>query len=107
MHAYRTHHCGQLRGSDVGTDVRLSGWVHRKRDHGGVLFVDLRDHYGITQIVAKAGSDELKALDGLRNWDDYVQELARLLAAPAKRTHAINIPIAVAPVAPASEEPHA
>ena len=50
MHAYRTHNCADLRASDVGSTVRLSGWIHRKRDHGGVLFVDLRDHYGLTQM---------------------------------------------------------
>jgi aspartyl-tRNA synthetase len=66
MHAYRTHNCAQLRASDVGQRVKLSGWVHRKRDHGGVLFVDLRDHYGITQIVAKAGSEPLRMLEHLR-----------------------------------------
>ncbi|QAY79239.1 aspartate--tRNA ligase [Sphingosinicella sp. BN140058] len=66
MHAYRTHTCGELRASHVGETVKLSGWIHRKRDHGGVLFVDLRDHYGITQIVAKANSEPLKILDGLR-----------------------------------------
>jgi aspartyl-tRNA synthetase len=66
MHAYRTHHCGQLRGSDVGTDVRISGWVHRKRDHGGVLFVDLRDHHGITQVVADSDSPALAVLERLR-----------------------------------------
>jgi aspartyl-tRNA synthetase len=66
MHAYRTHNCAALRDSDVGATVRLSGWVHRKRDHGGVLFVDLRDHHGLTQIVAKAGSEALRILDGLR-----------------------------------------
>ena len=66
MHAYRTHTCAALRAENVGETVRVSGWVHRKRDHGGVLFVDLRDHYGITQIVAKAGSDELKTLEGVR-----------------------------------------
>jgi aspartyl-tRNA synthetase len=66
MHAYRTHHCAALRSSDVGSTVKLSGWIHRKRDHGGVLFVDLRDHHGLTQLVAKAGSDSLKLLDALR-----------------------------------------
>ena len=66
MHVYRTHTCAALRESDVGSTVRLSGWVHRKRDHGGVLFVDLRDHYGLTQIVAKADSDPLRILEGLR-----------------------------------------
>jgi aspartyl-tRNA synthetase len=66
MHAYRTHSCAQLRSEHVGEQVRLSGWVHRKRDHGGVLFVDLRDHYGITQVVAKANSEPLRILDRLR-----------------------------------------
>ncbi|HEY0132077.1 MAG TPA: aspartate--tRNA ligase [Allosphingosinicella sp.] len=66
MHAYRTHHCGELRASHAGERVKLSGWIHRKRDHGGVLFVDLRDHYGLTQIVAKANSEPLRALEHLR-----------------------------------------
>lgn len=66
MHAYRSHTCAQLRDSDVGATVRLSGWIHRKRDHGGVLFVDLRDHYGITQIVADEDSSALELLDSLR-----------------------------------------
>ena len=66
MHAYRTHHCAALTGANAGETVRLSGWVHRKRDHGGVLFVDLRDHYGITQIVADSDSPALALLDGLR-----------------------------------------
>ena len=51
MHAYRTHTCGELRKKDVGSRVRLSGWVNRRRDHGGLLFIDLRDHYGLTQCV--------------------------------------------------------
>ena len=66
MHLYRTHTCAQLRAADVGQTIRLSGWVHRKRDHGGVLFVDLRDHYGITQIVADSDSPALAVLEGLR-----------------------------------------
>lgn len=63
MHAYRSHTCGQLRKSNVGESVKLSGWVHRKRDHGGVLFIDLRDTYGITQIVAEGNAD----LEKIRN----------------------------------------
>jgi aspartyl-tRNA synthetase len=66
MHAYRTHSCAQLTAQNVGETVRLSGWMHRKRDHGGVLFVDLRDHYGITQIVADEDSPALEVLDNLR-----------------------------------------
>jgi aspartyl-tRNA synthetase len=66
MHLYRTHTCAQLSSANVGATVRLSGWVHRKRDFGGLLFVDLRDHYGITQIVADADSPALAVLDRLR-----------------------------------------
>jgi aspartyl-tRNA synthetase len=66
MHPYRTHTCAQLSSGNVGETVRLSGWIHRKRDHGGVLFVDLRDHYGITQIVADSDSPALPVLEGLR-----------------------------------------
>ena len=56
MHAYRTHNCSQLRKADVGKTVRVSGWVHRVRDHGGLLFIDLRDHYGLTQVVVEPDS---------------------------------------------------
>ena len=66
MHAYRTHNCAALNKDDVGETVRLSGWVHNKRDHGGVLFIDLRDHYGITQIVADEDSDALPVLDKIK-----------------------------------------
>ena len=66
MHAYRTHTCAALTAEAVGETVRLSGWVHRKRDHGGVLFVDLRDHYGITQIVADSDTPALAILEAVR-----------------------------------------
>jgi aspartyl-tRNA synthetase len=66
MHAYRTHKCADLRATHVGETVRLSGWIHRKREHANVLFVDLRDHYGLTQIIAPAGSDVFKQLDEAR-----------------------------------------
>ncbi|HMR34482.1 MAG TPA: aspartate--tRNA ligase [Geminicoccaceae bacterium] len=67
MHVYRTHHCGELRKSAVGQEVRLSGWVHRKRDHGQLLFIDLRDHTGLTQIVFHPESAVFQAAEALRN----------------------------------------
>ncbi len=66
MHQYRTHTCGALRLSDAGATVRLSGWVHRKRDHGNLLFVDLRDHYGITQCVVDVSSPVMQVLETAR-----------------------------------------
>jgi aspartyl-tRNA synthetase len=67
MHRYRSHTCGALRASDIGQDVRLSGWCHRIRDHGGVLFIDLRDHYGIAQVVADPDSPAFKVAETLRS----------------------------------------
>src|SRR5438105_12344339 len=67
MHRYRTHTCGDLRATDVGATVRLSGWCHRFRDHGGLLFIDLRDHYGITQCVADPDSPAFKLAETLRS----------------------------------------
>ena len=66
MHRYRTHTCGELRAGDVGRPARLSGWVHRKRDHGQLLFIDLRDNAGITQCVVNAASPSFEAASGLR-----------------------------------------
>lgn len=67
MHRYRSHTCGALRASHIGETVRLSGWCHRIRDHGGVLFIDLRDHYGLTQVVADPDSPAFKMAETLRS----------------------------------------
>jgi aspartyl-tRNA synthetase len=67
MHRYRTHTCGALREAQIDETVRLSGWVHRVRDHGGVLFIDLRDHYGLTQVVADPDSPAFKAAEAVRS----------------------------------------
>src|SRR5690348_13953353 len=66
MHAYRTHNCAELRKSNVNETVRLSGWVNRRRDHGNLLFIDLRDHYGLTQIVTDSDSPAFSVLDRVR-----------------------------------------
>ncbi|GAA5615397.1 aspartate--tRNA ligase [Streptomyces platensis] len=65
MHRYRSHNCGELRATDVDTDVRLSGWLHNRRDLGGILFIDLRDHYGLVQLVARPGTPANEALSSL------------------------------------------
>src|SRR5712692_5860062 len=67
MHRYRTHTCGELREGDIGKEARLSGWCHRIRDHGGVLFIDLRDHYGLTQCVFDPDSPAFKDAERLRS----------------------------------------
>jgi aspartyl-tRNA synthetase len=66
MHAYRSHTCGALRAADTGQTVRLSGWIHRKRDHGGLVFIDLRDHYGLTQLVLAPGTPGFDVVERLR-----------------------------------------
>jgi aspartyl-tRNA synthetase len=66
MHAYRTHTCGELRLADASRPARLSGWIHRKRDHGGLLFIDLRDHYGLTQLVLSPGTPGFALAERLR-----------------------------------------
>ena len=67
MHRYRSHTCGALRESDIDQSVRLSGWCHRIRDHGGLLFIDLRDHYGLTQCVVDPNSAAFKDAETLRS----------------------------------------
>ena len=63
MHAYRSHTCADLTKKNAGETVRLSGWVHRKRDHGGLLFIDLRDNYGLTQCVVDPDSPAFSAVE--------------------------------------------
>ena len=66
MHHYRTHTCGELTETDINSKVKLSGWIHSKRDHGGLLFIDLRDQYGITQIVVDKNNKVFSLLEHLR-----------------------------------------
>jgi aspartyl-tRNA synthetase len=82
MHTYRSHNCGALRASDIGQTVRVAGWCHRIRDHGGVLFIDLRDHYGLVQCVADPDSPAFKAAETLRS--EWVVRIdGRVRARPA------------------------
>ena len=67
MHAYRSHTCAELSAADVGSNVRLSGWVHRVRDHGGILFIDLRDHHGVTQVLADPDSAAFADVEKVRS----------------------------------------
>jgi aspartyl-tRNA synthetase len=90
MHAYRTHTCGALRLADQGAKVRLSGWIHRKRDHGGLLFVDLRDHYGLTQLVVHPGAPGFSALERLRA--ESVVRIDGEVVARAPETVNANLP---------------
>ena len=90
MHAYRTHTCGELRPTHVGATVKLAGWVHRKRDHGNLLFVDLRDHFGITQCVVDVGSAVFRALETVRA-ESVVSVLGKLVARTADTVNA-NLP---------------
>lgn len=90
MHAYRTHNCSELRSSHVGEEVRLSGWIHNKRDHGNLLFVDLRDHFGLTQIVSEQGSNAFKLLDSARK--ESVITVTGKVTARSEDTKNSNLP---------------
>lgn len=83
-HPYRTHTCGALRHDHIGQTVTLSGWVHRKRDHGQLVFIDLRDHYGMTQCVIDTSSDCFPTVDGLRN--EYVATFIGKVVARSEST---------------------
>ena len=90
MHEYRTHTCGELRKEDVGKTVRLSGWVHRIRDHGGLLFIDLRDHYGITQAVADPKSPAFARAETLK--PEWVVRIDGEVVARSQETINPNLP---------------
>ena len=90
MHRYRSHTCGALRPADVGQSVRLSGWVHRVRDHGGLLFIDLRDHYGITQCVADPDSPAFSAAERVRS--EWVIRVDGVVKARTADTVNANLP---------------
>ena len=81
MHLYRTHNCNELREKNVSENVRLSGWVHRKRDHGGLLFIDVRDHFGITQCVTDVESDVFNIVEPLR-----VESVVKITGEVVKRS---------------------
>ncbi len=83
MHPYRTHTCGELRLSHKDQTVRLSGWVHRKRDHGGLLFIDLRDHYGLTQCVIDISSPLMKTIEHVKN-ESVVTVTGKVVQRPAE-----------------------
>ncbi|BBA98837.1 putative aspartyl-tRNA synthetase [Actinacidiphila reveromycinica] len=86
MHRYRSHTCGELRATDVDTDVRLSGWLHNRRDLGGILFVDLRDHYGFTQLVVHPGSPVYDQLSG-QSKESVLRVDGRVLARSAENVN--------------------
>jgi aspartyl-tRNA synthetase len=111
MHRFRTHTCGALRESDIGASVRLAGWCHRIRDHGGLLFIDLRDHYGLTQCVADPDSPAFKAAEALRaEWvvriDGKVRKRPAGTENPELPTGAVEVFIAdIEVLGPAGELP--
>lgn len=109
MHAYRSHTCAALTAANVGDTVRLSGWVHRVRDHGGVLFIDLRDHYGITQVLCDADSPAFAELEKVRSeWcvriDGLVKARAEGLVNSKLPTGEIEVYVGSVEVLGASEE---
>ncbi len=109
MHTYRTHKCHELTAANVGQTVRLSGWVHRVRDHGGILFIDLRDHYGITQVLCDSDSAAFAELDKARSeWciriDGEVKSRSAALVNPKLPTGEIEVYVRSVEVLGASAE---
>ena len=90
LHPYRSHHCEALRATDIGQTVRLSGWVHRKRDHGGVVFIDLRDHYGLTQCVTDSTDPAFAGAEDVRN--ETVVTVTGTVRARSEDTVNANLP---------------
>ena len=90
LHPYRSHHCEALRATDIGQTVRLSGWVHRKRDHGGVVFIDLRDHYGLTQCVTDSTDVAFAGAEDVRN--ETVVTITGTVRARSEDTVNANLP---------------
>jgi aspartyl-tRNA synthetase len=90
MHAYRTHKCGELTAANVGETVRVSGWVHRKRDHGDLVFIDLRDHYGMVQIVTEVDGPVFQVIESLRA-ESVVTVTGRVVARAAEAVNP-NLP---------------
>ena len=90
LHPYRSHHCEALRATDIGQTVKLSGWVHRKRDHGGVVFIDLRDHYGLTQCVTDSTDAAFAEAEDVRN--ETVVTITGKVRARSEETVNANLP---------------
>ncbi len=90
LHPYRSHHCEALRSTDIGQTVRLSGWIHRKRDHGGVVFIDLRDHYGLTQCVTDSTDAAFPKAEDVRN--ETVVTITGKVRARSEDTVNANLP---------------
>ena len=90
LHPYRSHHCEALRSTDIGQIVRLSGWIHRKRDHGGVVFIDLRDHYGLTQCVTDSTDAAFPKAEDVRN--ETVVTITGKVRARSEDTVNANLP---------------
>lgn len=90
MHSYRTHHCAALSSEQIGQTVRLSGWVHRKRDHGGLVFIDLRDHYGLTQCVIDSDDAAFSTIETIRN--ETVVTITGMVKARSEETVNATLP---------------